>query len=48
MISIYKTTNEKYTPLKQIDELEHGCWINIIDPSEEELLLISKKTKNKV
>ncbi|WP_032123622.1 magnesium transporter CorA family protein [Clostridium amazonitimonense] len=45
MISIYKTTNEKYTPLKQIDELEPGCWINIIDPSEEELLLISKKTK---
>ncbi|WP_446898224.1 magnesium transporter CorA family protein [Clostridium sp. LBM24168] len=43
MISIYKTIDESGT-LKPLDTIEHGCWINIIAPSDEDLLLISKKS----
>lgn len=43
MISIYKTLDETGT-LKSVDTIEPGCWINIVAPSEEDLLLISKKT----
>ena len=42
MISIYKTINES-GELQAIDTIEHGCWINIVAPSDEDLLLISKK-----
>ncbi|MDZ5254890.1 magnesium transporter CorA family protein [Clostridium sp. LIBA-8841] len=44
MIQIYKSLSENDGTLKKIDSLEPGCWINIIAPSQEELLLISKKT----
>ncbi|MGG5463131.1 magnesium transporter CorA family protein [Clostridium sp. B9] len=44
MIQIYKSLNETDGTLKKIDSLEPGCWINIIAPSQEELLLIAKKT----
>lgn len=44
MIQIYKTYNEINPIFKIIDNVETGCWINLIAPSEEELLLISKKT----
>ncbi|MBC2581239.1 magnesium transporter CorA family protein [Clostridium sp. DJ247] len=44
MISIYKTLDESGV-LQSIDTIEPGCWINIVAPSEEELLLISKKTR---
>ena len=30
--------------LKTLDNIENGCWINIVAPSDEELMLISKKT----
>jgi magnesium transporter len=43
MISIYKTTDESGT-LKALDTIEHGCWINIVAPSEEDLLLTSKES----
>ncbi|WML36482.1 magnesium transporter CorA family protein [Clostridium sp. OS1-26] len=43
MISIYKTLDETGT-LQAIDTIESGCWINIVAPSDEDLLLISKKT----
>ncbi|MBV7275428.1 magnesium transporter CorA family protein [Clostridium sp. PL3] len=43
MISIYKTLDETGI-LKSVDTIEPGCWINIVAPSEEDLLLISKKT----
>lgn len=44
MIQIYKTFNETNPEFKLIDNIESGCWINLIAPSDEELLLISKKT----
>lgn len=43
MISIYKTIDELGT-LQSIDTIEPGCWINIVAPSDEDLLLISKKS----
>ena len=44
MIQIYKSISEQNPSLKILDNLEPGCWINIIAPSDEELILISKKT----
>ena len=44
MIQIYKSLSESDGTLKKIASLEPGCWVNIIAPSQEELLLISKKT----
>lgn len=44
MIQIYKSVGENNPSLKVLDNLEPGCWINIIAPSDEELILISKKT----
>ena len=44
MIQIYKSLSENDGSLKKIDSLEPGCWVNIIAPSQEEILLISKKT----
>lgn len=43
MIQIYKSKSEQDPSLKILDNLEQGCWINIIAPSDEELILISKK-----
>lgn len=43
MISIYKTINDEQT-LKSTDTIESGCWVNLVAPSKEELVLISKKT----
>ncbi|OFI01524.1 magnesium transport protein CorA [Clostridium acetireducens DSM 10703] len=42
MISIYKSLEDG--KLSSLNNIEHGCWINIIAPTEEELLLINKKT----
>ena len=44
MIQIYKSESESNSNLKIIDTIESGSWINIIAPSDEELILISKKT----
>ncbi len=44
MISIYKSTSEVNPTLQQLDNIEPGCWINMVSPSEQEILLISKKT----
>ena len=44
MIQIYKSINENEPSLKSLDTMEAGCWINIVAPSDEELILISKKT----
>lgn len=41
MIQIYSTENNN---VKAINNLEEGCWINLISPSDDEILLISKKT----
>lgn len=45
MISIYKHIDESGSPLQKLDSVEPGCWINIVAPSDQELLLVSKKTR---
>lgn len=45
MISIYKHQDESCTSLQKLDNIEAGCWINITAPSDQELILISKKTE---
>lgn len=44
MIQIYKSKSEIDPSLKVLDTIENGSWINIVAPSDEELILISKKT----
>jgi len=44
LIQIYKSESELNSNLKTIDTIESGSWINIVAPSDEELILISKKT----
>lgn len=44
MIQIYKSESEFNTTLKSIDTIDNGAWINVVAPSDEELILISKKT----
>lgn len=34
MIQYYKTINGRVRPL---DEMEDGCWINVINPDEKEI-----------
>lgn len=45
MISIYKSA-DLTTPskLQMLENIEPGCWINIVAPTEQELVLIQKKT----
>lgn len=44
MIQIFKTIDDNNKNLKQLDNIEQGSWINIVAPSDEELILISNKT----
>lgn len=44
MIQIYKSLDENNSKLIQLNNITQDCWINIIAPSDEELLLVSKKT----
>ncbi|GLC30658.1 magnesium transporter CorA family protein [Clostridium omnivorum] len=44
MISIYKHSDETGSPMQKLEAIEPGCWINIVAPSDQELLLVSKKT----
>lgn len=44
MITIYKSIDETSYALQQTDSIEAGCWINVVAPSDQELLLIAKKT----
>jgi len=44
MISIYKSVEEQNTSLQKLEDIEPGCWINAVAPSEQELLYISRKT----
>lgn len=41
MITIYRSDAEGI--LENIDSIEHGAWINMVDPSKEEILLISQR-----
>lgn len=43
MISIYKSL-ETTQMLQSLDSIQPGCWINIVAPSDQDILLISKKT----
>ncbi|MGG7179014.1 magnesium transporter CorA family protein [Clostridium paraputrificum] len=44
MIQIYKSVGENNPTLTLSDNIENGSWINVVAPSDEELILISKKT----
>jgi len=44
MIQIYKSISEENSSLKILKNIESGYWINVVAPSDEELILISKKT----
>lgn len=44
MINIYKNMDENVDSFKAIETTEPGCWINLTAPTDQELLLISKKT----
>jgi magnesium transporter len=44
MIQIFKSSSEDTPTLGLLDNIENGCWINIVAPSDEELILTSKKT----
>lgn len=44
MILIYKSLSESSSHLVKMDTIEPGCWINMIAPNEQELILTSKKT----
>jgi magnesium transporter len=44
LISIYKSIDETTNSLQKIDNLEPGCWVNIVAPTDQELILVSKKT----
>lgn len=41
MIQIFKTTENQFI---ELDAIEHGCWVNLVNPSEAELELVSQKT----
>ncbi len=40
MIKIYKTVEKE---LKQIKRIEKGCWVNVINPTDEEINYLTKK-----
>jgi len=42
MLSIYSSTENKQ--VTTLENVEAGCWINLIDPSDEELIFVSKNT----
>ncbi|MBZ9688890.1 magnesium transporter CorA family protein [Clostridium estertheticum] len=42
MLSIYSSAENRQ--LSKLENIEPGCWINMIDPSDEELIFVSKKT----
>lgn len=44
MISIYKHIDESASQLQKLDNIEQGSWVNIVAPSDQELILVSKKT----
>ncbi len=43
MIFLYKTPLDN-PKIHKLENLEVGCWIHLVDPSEQESILISKKT----
>lgn len=45
MITIYKSQSEYSSTLIKMDTIEPGSWINIIAPTEQEIILTSKRTK---
>lgn len=42
MLSIYKSAENGQ--LSKLESIEPGCWVNMIDPSAEELVFVSKNT----
>ena len=37
MIKIYKSLSETNPHLKALNNIEPGCWINMVAPTEEEI-----------
>ncbi|MCY6484768.1 magnesium transporter CorA family protein [Clostridium aestuarii] len=44
MICIYRSISGSNPALQKLDSIEPGCWINMVSPSEQEILLVSKKS----
>ena len=42
MLSIYSSAENNQ--LSRLENIEPGCWINLVDPSDEELIFVSKNT----
>ena len=42
MIQIYKSISEENSSLKILKNIESGCWINVVAPSDEEHLQFLK------
>jgi len=40
MLSIYSSEENKQ--LTRLENIEPGCWINLIDPLDKELIFVSK------
>lgn len=45
MITIYNSNPNDDNKLEALKQIVPGCWINVVAPKEQELILISKKTK---
>ncbi len=44
MIKIYRSNINNDNKLEEVTVMEPGCWINIIAPKEQELMLVAKRT----
>lgn len=44
MIQIFKSSMDESSKLEEITQLEPGTWINVTAPTEQELMLIGKRT----
>lgn len=44
MLKIYRSNPHEENTLEEVTVMEPGCWINIIAPKEQELMLIAKRT----
>ena len=43
MINLYKSSEDTICELA-FDEIDKGCWVELINPSSDELALITEKT----
>lgn len=48
MINIYRTDKSKNHVLEEVKEIEEGCWIEITNPTEEEIKEVVSKTNTDI